>query len=483
MLRAVSERDAYANLALPGAAARARNHRPRRGVRHRADLRHLPRPGPARRRHRARRRSAARQASTRCCWTCCGWAPTSCCAPGSSRTPRCPPPSSRPASNSTRREPVSSTACCAPSPGATKQSWVDELAPPDGHRPGRPPGVRARPSAMDRAGVRRRARRRRGRAATRCWPATTPARRFIWPPGPACMTAAELAEQVDGTVGRYSPYAVYLAGGDPGGSRRCGTAMALVQDEGSQLVARALTLAPAGRSRRRALARPVRRARRQDRAAGRDRSLRSRGARVTAVEPTPRRADLVEQNTRGPARRRAARRRPRHRARARLRPGAGRRAVHRARRAAPPARGALAPPAQRRAAAGQAAARAAGLGDPVDPTGRRGALRDVFAASRRDGRGGRRRPAPPAGHSAGRPAAVRRRSTTSATGPTCSCGRTGTAPTRCSPPLCKYADVHACRAGNRFSPADRAVDSGRRLRPAGRRGRGRAPAPTGCTST
>ena len=33
---------------------------------------------------------------------------------------------------------------------------------------------------------------------------------------PGVLTAEELAEQVDGTVGRYSPYAVYLPGGDPG---------------------------------------------------------------------------------------------------------------------------------------------------------------------------------------------------------------------------------------------------------------------------
>ncbi len=89
---------------------------------------------------------------------------------------------------------------------------------------------------------------------------------------PTAMTAAELAEQVDGTVGRYSPYAVYLAGGDPGSLAPVRDGMALVQDEGSQLVARALTLAPAGRSRRRALAGSVRGARRQDRAAGRNRS-------------------------------------------------------------------------------------------------------------------------------------------------------------------------------------------------------------------
>ena len=60
---------------------------------------------------------------------------------------------------------------------------------------------------------------------------------------PGVLTAGELAEQVDGTVGRYSPYAVYLSGGDPGQLAPIRDGAALVQDEGSQLVARALTLA------------------------------------------------------------------------------------------------------------------------------------------------------------------------------------------------------------------------------------------------
>jgi 16S rRNA (cytosine967-C5)-methyltransferase len=71
---------------------------------------------------------------------------------------------------------------------------------------------------------------------------------------------------------------------------------ALVQDEGSQLVARALTLAPvdgdtgrwldlcAGPGGKTALLAAL----------GAD-----SGARVTAVEPAPRRADLVAENTRG----------------------------------------------------------------------------------------------------------------------------------------------------------------------------------------
>ena len=61
---------------------------------------------------------------------------------------------------------------------------------------------------------------------------------------PGVLSAADLAAAVDGEVGRYSPYAVYLTGGDPGKLAPLRDGTALVQDEGSQLVARALTLAP-----------------------------------------------------------------------------------------------------------------------------------------------------------------------------------------------------------------------------------------------
>jgi 16S rRNA (cytosine967-C5)-methyltransferase len=114
---------------------------------------------------------------------------------------------------------------------------------------------------------------------------------------PGVLTAAELAEQVDGTVGRYSPYAVYLTGGDPGELAALRDGAAQVQDEGSQLVARALTLAPvqgtdggrwldlcSGPGGKTALMAAL---------AG------AVGARVTAVEPAPHRADLVEQNIAG----------------------------------------------------------------------------------------------------------------------------------------------------------------------------------------
>ena len=131
---------------------------------------------------------------------------------------------------------------------------------------------------------------------TRCWPATTNDPLVHLAARPGVLTAEELAEQVDGTVGRYSPYAVYLSGGDPGRLEPIRDGAALVQDEGSQLVARALTLAEldgadsgrwldlcAGPGGKTALLA----------------ALGRRCARSPPSNPTPRRADLVEQNTRG----------------------------------------------------------------------------------------------------------------------------------------------------------------------------------------
>ena len=113
---------------------------------------------------------------------------------------------------------------------------------------------------------------------------------------PGVLMAETLAQAVDGEVGRYSPYAVYLSGGDPGQLDAVRGGAAQVQDEGSQLVARALTLAPvegddgrwldlcAGPGGKTSLLAAI----------GAD-----SGALVTAVEPTPHRAELVEQAVRG----------------------------------------------------------------------------------------------------------------------------------------------------------------------------------------
>ncbi|WP_127783129.1 transcription antitermination factor NusB [Rhodococcus sp. X156] len=114
---------------------------------------------------------------------------------------------------------------------------------------------------------------------------------------PGEMSAEELAAVTGGEPGRYSPYAVYLdAGGDPGDLEAVREGLAGVQDEGSQLVARALTLAPldgpdggrwldlcAGPGGKAALLASI---------AAID------GARVDAVEPTPHRAELVRKTTR-----------------------------------------------------------------------------------------------------------------------------------------------------------------------------------------
>jgi 16S rRNA (cytosine967-C5)-methyltransferase len=113
---------------------------------------------------------------------------------------------------------------------------------------------------------------------------------------PGVLSADELATAAGGTPGRYSPYAVYLAGGDPGSLAPVHDGAALVQDEGSQLVALALTRAPVEADRGRWL----------DLCSGPGGKTAllagvgaASGATVTAVEPAPARADLVEQNTRG----------------------------------------------------------------------------------------------------------------------------------------------------------------------------------------
>src|SRR5690606_1730920 len=61
---------------------------------------------------------------------------------------------------------------------------------------------------------------------------------------PGRIDPAELADQVGGRVGAYSPYAVYLPEGAPGDLPVVAQGLAHVQDEGSQLVALALAAAP-----------------------------------------------------------------------------------------------------------------------------------------------------------------------------------------------------------------------------------------------
>ncbi|WP_460719372.1 RsmB/NOP family class I SAM-dependent RNA methyltransferase [Nocardia heshunensis] len=114
---------------------------------------------------------------------------------------------------------------------------------------------------------------------------------------PGEITAEELALITGGEEGRWSPYAVYLDGGDPGKLEPVREGMAAVQDEGSQLVALAVTKAPlqgpdngrwldlcAGPGGKTALLAAI---------ADID------GFRVDAVEPAEHRAELVRQTTRG----------------------------------------------------------------------------------------------------------------------------------------------------------------------------------------
>ncbi|GAA2049323.1 16S rRNA m5C967 methyltransferase [Williamsia deligens] len=114
---------------------------------------------------------------------------------------------------------------------------------------------------------------------------------------PGLITADELAATTGGEVGRWSPYCVYLPGGDPGALDAVREHLAGVQDEGSQLVARALSMAPldgadggrwldlcAGPGGKAALLASL---------ADID------GAHVDAVEPAEHRAELVRQATAG----------------------------------------------------------------------------------------------------------------------------------------------------------------------------------------
>ncbi|GAA4454730.1 RsmB/NOP family class I SAM-dependent RNA methyltransferase [Phytohabitans houttuyneae] len=113
---------------------------------------------------------------------------------------------------------------------------------------------------------------------------------------PGRADAVELADEVGGAPGAFSPYAVYLPGGAPGDLQAVVEGRAHVQDEGSQLVAAALTNAP--------LEGPD--ARWLDLCAGPGGKAGllgalavERGAEVTAVEVAEHRARLVSLATRG----------------------------------------------------------------------------------------------------------------------------------------------------------------------------------------
>lgn len=114
---------------------------------------------------------------------------------------------------------------------------------------------------------------------------------------PGELTAEELAAMTGGEEGEYSPYAVHLGSGDPGDLEPVREGLAAVQDEGSQLVARAVVEATLeGEDTGRWLdlcAGPG------GKAALMGALARIDAAHVDAVEVSPHRAKLVEKSTRG----------------------------------------------------------------------------------------------------------------------------------------------------------------------------------------
>ncbi|GAA2262467.1 transcription antitermination factor NusB [Glycomyces scopariae] len=114
---------------------------------------------------------------------------------------------------------------------------------------------------------------------------------------PGRITKGDLSRETRGGLhGQYSPYAVYLPGGDPGRVKSVATGLAHVQDEGSQLVAVALAEAPlegsdaawidlcAGPGGKTGLLGAL---------------AAQRGAHLDAVEVQPHRAELVAKAARG----------------------------------------------------------------------------------------------------------------------------------------------------------------------------------------
>ena len=280
LLTAVRDRDAYANLALPGDPAAAPAARPGRRAGHRAGLRHAARAGAARRGDRRLHRPPAAPGRARRCWTRCGWAPTSCCAPGCRRTPRSTPPSSWSGSDAGTARGRVRQRRAAPG-GRARRGGLGGAARARRRRRTRS-GTRRSPTPT-RAGSPRRSPTRWARARTDELDAALaaddarPSVHLLARPGE--ITAEELALVTGGEPAPYSPYGVHLepGGGDIGelDAVREGLARGAGRGQparGAGAGPRAALDGPG----RRPLARPVRRARWQGRAAGR---ARRRGGR------------------------------------------------------------------------------------------------------------------------------------------------------------------------------------------------------------
>ena len=336
LLRAVDERDAYANLTLP-ALLRERGLTGRdAALRHRARVRHA-----ARGRHAGRVPGPLRRPADD------GGRPG---GPGGAAAGRVPAAADPGAAarrgfrdrgpGAAAARPGSSTRCCAGCPGRTGTRGSPRSRRPTSSAGWRC-GTRTRrwiAAAFEDALGGDRAETEAALAADDARPQTHLVAR------PGRVDRDQLAAQAGGEPGPYSPYAVRLpAGGDPGALAAVRDGRAGVQDEGSQLCALALTRVPldgpdarwldlcAGPGGKAALL-------------GSLAALRPGPAvRVTAVEVAPHRARLVAAATAGlpvdvvQADGTAPPWRPGW-----VRPGAGRRALHRARRAAAAPGGALA---------------------------------------------------------------------------------------------------------------------------------------------
>ena len=376
VLKAVRVDDAYANLALPHALAEHGLDRPRRGLRHRAGLRHDPAPGHLRRDHRRLPDQAA----------------------AGGQGPRRPAPRRPPAAVDAGAGPRGDQLVGRARPGArrrrTRRAGQRRAAQGGGPRPRRldPPG-RAGPGDRP-VRLRRPSPTRTPAGWSRSWPTRWPPRsscedllaadnappRVMLVARPGLSTVDELVA-AGGTASTLSPYAVELAGGDPAAIPAVAEGRAGVQDEGSQLVALALAEAELeGRDERwlDVCAGP----------GGKSALLAAlaaeRGALLLANERQHHRARLVARGLAGrrggPARGGHRRRHPAAVARRDVRPGARRRPVLRAR----------VPCAGGRSRAG--AARRSDLDALVPlqralldagarrrPSGRRGRLRDLLA--------------------------------------------------------------------------------------------------------